>query len=73
MELRSIDGDEVESLYRNNNNLRTPTPSPGADSGQHLTLGGGNFSPAAENRRNIIVPEIQPWPPSPYEKASCRE
>ncbi|KAF7637848.1 hypothetical protein Mgra_00002823 [Meloidogyne graminicola] len=26
-----------------------------------------NFSPS-ENRRNIIIPEMHPWPPSPYEK-----
>uniref|UniRef100_A0A915M6A6 Uncharacterized protein n=1 Tax=Meloidogyne javanica TaxID=6303 RepID=A0A915M6A6_MELJA len=32
---------------------------------QHLN--GNNFSPS-ENRRNIVVPEMQPWPPSPYEK-----
>uniref|UniRef100_A0A914N4S9 Uncharacterized protein n=1 Tax=Meloidogyne incognita TaxID=6306 RepID=A0A914N4S9_MELIC len=34
---------------------------------QKQLLNGNNFSPS-ENRRNIVVPEMQPWPPSPYEK-----
>lgn len=72
MELRSIDGDEADTLTPNTNMMmmmalrsQTPSPSPGSDCppiNNHVC----NFSPA-ENRRNIIVPEIQPWPPSPYE------
>lgn len=69
MELHSIDGEEADSITHNHLLLISPTPSPGADSANHNNV--CNFSPA-ENRRNIVVPEIQPWPPSPYEKVNFK-
>ncbi|KAL7071229.1 hypothetical protein ACQ4LE_009057 [Meloidogyne hapla] len=80
MELRPYDdfniGEDVEEESEakslpSTNLLINTSPKHNLNNNNNLTqkqhLNGNNFSPA-ENRRNIVVPEMQPWPPSPYEK-----
>lgn len=54
-------GDDSEQMTSPNN---TPVPSPGNNNNN-------NFTPGADaRRRNFVIPEIQPWPPSPFEKGA---